>query len=110
MLVVTTGAILMTSIDRAILPTVLPGILTEFNLGETVGGFLVGLSFAGTMTGGLLLGVGLGASGFLAASVAAYIIENFGFTVHYVVIAMICLLALIPIAMIRETATMAGER
>ena len=27
MLVVTTGAILITSIDRAILPTVLPGIL-----------------------------------------------------------------------------------
>ncbi len=57
MLVVTTGAILMTSIDRAILPTVLPGILTEFSLGETAGGVLVGLSFAGTMAGGLILGV-----------------------------------------------------
>lgn len=57
MLVVTTGAILITSIDRALLPTVLPGVLKEFDLSETAGGVLVGLSFAGTMTGGLILGV-----------------------------------------------------
>jgi MFS family permease len=57
MLVVTTGAILITSIDRVLLPTVLPGILGEFNLNETMGGVLVGLSFAGTMAGGLILGV-----------------------------------------------------
>ncbi|MGH3148292.1 MAG: MFS transporter [Rubrobacter sp.] len=57
MLVVTTGARLITSIDRALLPTVLPGILKEFNLSETEGGILVGLSFAGTMAGGLVLGV-----------------------------------------------------
>src|SRR5215213_10989885 len=57
MLAVTTGAILITSIDRVLLPTVLPGILGEFDLSETAGGVLVGLSFAGTMTGGLVLGV-----------------------------------------------------
>ena len=57
MLVVTTGAILINSIDRAILPTVLPGILSEFNLSESAGGFLVGLSFAGTAIGGLVLGI-----------------------------------------------------
>jgi MFS family permease len=57
MLAVTTGAILITSIDRALLPTVLPGILKEFNLNPTTGGVLVGLSFAGTMAGGLVLGV-----------------------------------------------------
>jgi len=57
MLAVTTGAILITSIDRVLLPTVLPGILKEFDLSETAGGVLVGLSFAGTMTGGLVLGV-----------------------------------------------------
>jgi MFS family permease len=57
MLAVTTGAILITSIDRVLLPTVLPGILKEFNLSETAGGVLVGLSFAGTMAGGLILGV-----------------------------------------------------
>ena len=57
MLVVTTGAILITSIDRVLLPTVLPGILGEFDLSETTGGILVGLSFAGTMVGGLILGV-----------------------------------------------------
>jgi MFS family permease len=57
MLAVTTGAILITSIDRVLLPTVLPGILKEFNLSPTTGGVLVGLSFAGTMAGGLVLGV-----------------------------------------------------
>jgi MFS family permease len=57
MLAVTTGAILICSIDRALLPTVLPGILEEFDLSETAGGVLVGLSFAGTMAGGLILGV-----------------------------------------------------
>lgn len=57
MLAVTTGAILITSIDRAILPTVLPGILSEFDLSESQGGVLVGLSFAGTVAGGLILGV-----------------------------------------------------
>ena len=57
MLVVTTGAILINSIDRAILPAVLPGILSEFNLNESAGGFLVGLSFAGTAIGGLILGI-----------------------------------------------------
>jgi enterochelin esterase-like enzyme len=56
MLAVTTGAILITSIDRVLLPTVLPGILKEFNLSPTTGGVLVGLSFAGTMAGGLVLG------------------------------------------------------
>lgn len=56
MLLVTTGAILITSIDRAILPTVLPGILEEFQLDATQGGLLVSLSFIGTTIGGLLLG------------------------------------------------------
>ncbi|MBA8795426.1 MFS family permease [Friedmanniella endophytica] len=57
MLAVTTGAVLITSIDRAILPAVLPGIQQEFRLDDAAGGFLVGLSFAGTAIGGLLIGV-----------------------------------------------------
>lgn len=56
MLVVTTGAILITSVDRVILPTVLPAILKEFNLSDAQGGFLVSLSFAGTAIGGVVLG------------------------------------------------------
>jgi hypothetical protein len=138
MLVVTTGAILITSIDRALLPTVLPGILKEFSLSETAGGVLVGLSFAGTMAGGLVLGVfgdslgkgvrraytwavavaivvisaltlglmigiGLGSAGFLAAPVAGFIVQHYGFTWHYIFLAVICLLTLVPISMIRET-------
>jgi MFS family permease len=57
MLLVTTLAILMTSIDRALLPAVLPAILEEFGLSASAGGFLVGLSFLGTVIGGLFLGV-----------------------------------------------------
>ncbi|MBA3795415.1 MAG: MFS transporter [Rubrobacter sp.] len=58
---------------------------------------------------GLMIGIGLGLSGLVAAPVAGLLIQNFGFTVHYVFIAAICLLALIPISMIRETATLAQE-
>ena len=54
---------------------------------------------------GLVIGLGLGASGFLAAPVAGFIIQHTGgFTWHYLFLAAICLLTLIPIAMIRETA------
>jgi MFS family permease len=56
MLAVTTLAILITSIDRVILPTVLPGILTEFHLSATEGGELVSLSFVGTFVGAVILG------------------------------------------------------
>ncbi len=56
MLAVTTGAILITSIDRVILPTVLPAIVKEFHLTETQGGFLVSLSFLGSALGGVILG------------------------------------------------------
>jgi len=56
-----------------------------------------------------MIGIGLGLSGLVAAPVAGLLIQNFGFTVHYVFIAAICLLALIPISMIRETATLAQE-
>lgn len=48
-------------------------------------------------------------SGLVAAPVAGILIQNFGFAVHYVVIAAIFLLALDPISMIRETATLDRE-
>ncbi|GAB3410803.1 MFS transporter [Flindersiella endophytica] len=57
MLLVSTLAILITSIDRAILPTVLPDILDEFDLTKTQGGVLVSLSFIGTFAGAMVLGV-----------------------------------------------------
>jgi len=56
MLAVTFGAILITAIDRTILPTVLPAILKEFHLSATAGGWLVGLSYVGTLIGGVLVG------------------------------------------------------
>jgi MFS family permease len=57
MLLITTLAILITSIDRIILPTVLPGISNEFHLDATEGGVLVSLSFVGTFIGALAIGV-----------------------------------------------------
>ncbi|GAA5174796.1 MFS transporter [Pseudonocardia eucalypti] len=57
MLLVSSLAILITSIDRAILPTVLPGIIDEFGLTKTEAGLLVSLSFVGTFVGAILLGV-----------------------------------------------------
>lgn len=46
-LIVTTGSIAITSIDRTILPTVLPAILKEFHLSPGEGGLLIGLSYIG---------------------------------------------------------------
>jgi MFS family permease len=51
MLLISTLAILITAIDRSILPTVLPGILDEFHLTNTEGGALISLSFIGTFVG-----------------------------------------------------------
>ncbi|MFZ0216538.1 MAG: MFS transporter [Candidatus Dormiibacterota bacterium] len=59
MLVVTFGAILITSIDRGILPTVLPAIMHDFGLNATAGGWLVSLSYVGTLIGA----IGVGAAG-----------------------------------------------
>lgn len=57
MLGITTLAILITSIDRVILPTLLPDISNDFGLSATAGGVLVSLSFAGTVVGAIVLGV-----------------------------------------------------
>ncbi|GAB3559377.1 MFS transporter [Spelaeicoccus albus] len=57
MLIVTTLAVLMIAIDRMLLPTVMPAILDDFHLTTTQGGILIGLSYAGTVVGGLLLGM-----------------------------------------------------
>ncbi|MDW8848415.1 MFS transporter [Erwinia sp. MMLR14_017] len=57
MLVITTLAILMNSIDRIILPTLLPAIMTSFNLTEVQAGWLNSLSFVGTLTGAVVFGL-----------------------------------------------------
>ncbi len=58
---------------------------------------------------GLMIGVGLGASGLVAAPVAGYIIQHFGFAWHYVFLAAVCLLTLVPISLIRETGLVPQE-
>nr|WP_240895650.1 MFS transporter [Kineococcus siccus] len=57
---------------------------------------------AGTAMG-LMIGVALGLSGVFASVVAGQIIDQFGFTVHYVVLAAVVLLALVPLSRIKET-------
>lgn len=56
MLLVTTGAILITSIDRVILPRVLPAIIDEFGLTFAQAGFLNSLNFIGLAFGSIILG------------------------------------------------------
>jgi len=56
MLLVTTLAILMNSVDRLILPTLMPAIMKEFNLTTVQAGWLNSLSFVGTFLGALILG------------------------------------------------------
>ena len=53
MLLVTTGAILITSVDRVILPRVLPALQDEFGLSNTAAGFLNSLNFVGITIGAI---------------------------------------------------------
>lgn len=57
---------------------------------------------AGTAMG-IMIGVALGVSGVFASVVAGWIIDSFGFTTHYIVLAAVCLLALYPLSRITET-------
>ena len=57
MLGITTLAMLMISVDRQLLPTVLPAIMQEFGLDAAQGGWLSSLSFVGTLIGALVVGV-----------------------------------------------------
>ena len=56
-LAVTTGAILMTSIDGGILPAVLPAISEEFGLNAKQGGLINSAFFAALIVGGILFGI-----------------------------------------------------
>lgn len=53
---------------------------------------------------GLLVGIGLGLSGALVSPVAGYIIQHFGWTWNYIVLALSCLLVFIPMHFVKETA------
>jgi len=63
---------------------------------------------AGTAMG-IMIGVALGVSGVFASLVAGLIIDRFGFTVHYVVLAAIVLASLYPLSRIRETVRAGGH-
>ncbi len=57
MLVITTLAILIVSVDAQILPTILPAILTQFHLSPTEGGWLNSLFFLGSVGGAVFFGI-----------------------------------------------------
>jgi MFS family permease len=63
---------------------------------------------AGTAMG-IMIGVALGVSGVFAATTSGWIIDEFGFAVHYVVLAAICLLGLVPLARMTETVHVAAK-
>ncbi|MCL6600721.1 MAG: MFS transporter [Alicyclobacillus macrosporangiidus] len=56
MLLITTLAILLTSIDRQILPTVLPAIMKDFHLDSVQAGWLNSLNFIGSFVGAIIFG------------------------------------------------------
>jgi MFS family permease len=57
---------------------------------------------AGTALG-IMIGVALGVSGIFASAVSGVVITQLGFTWHYVILALICLIGFIPLARITET-------
>lgn len=58
---------------------------------------------------GLMIGIALGVAAAISSFAAGFFIDAFGFTVNYVLLAIPCLIALIPIAFMRETAVTGGE-
>jgi MFS family permease len=61
---------------------------------------------AGTALG-IMIGVALGVSGIFASAVSGIVITQLGFTWHYLILAVICLLGFIPLARITETVLVA---
>ena len=57
MLTIGTCSMLLISIDRQILPTVLPAIMKEFGMNSAQGGFISSLNFIGTLLGAAIIGV-----------------------------------------------------
>jgi predicted MFS family arabinose efflux permease len=101
-LLVKAVATLITSVDRVILTRVLPALQDEFGLSYTTAGFLNSLNFIGITIGTTALGV----AATIPASVAGSVIDNFGFAINYVVLAIPCLIAL---AFVRKTRVTGGE-
>lgn len=57
---------------------------------------------------GLLIGLSLGVAGVIISPVAGYVIETYGFTWDYIMLAIACLSALIPISIAREAPMIRG--
>lgn len=57
MLVITTLAILVVSVDAQLLPTILPAVLTQFKLTPAEGGWLNSLFFLGSVFGAVFFGI-----------------------------------------------------
>lgn len=57
MLTIGTFSMLLVSVDRQILPTVLPAIMKEFHMNSTEGGWVSSLNFIGTFIGAGIIGI-----------------------------------------------------
>lgn len=57
---------------------------------------------------GLMIGIALGVASLISATAAGFVIDTYGYTVNYVFLALPCLLALIPIVLMRETIVTGG--
>ena len=57
---------------------------------------------------GLMIGIALGVAAAISSVATGFVIDTFGFTVDYVFLAIPCLIALIPIALMGETVVTGG--
>jgi MFS family permease len=64
---------------------------------------------AGTSMG-LMIGVAMGVSGIFASAVSGIVVTHLGFTWHYIILALICLVGFIPLARITETVAVAVKK
>lgn len=52
---------------------------------------------------GIMIGISFGLAGLVVASIAGFVIQHYGFTVDYIMLACVVALALVPLALVKET-------
>jgi MFS family permease len=58
---------------------------------------------------GIMIGISFGLAGLVVSSVAGFVIQHFGFTADYVMLACVVALALVPLALVKETVPAAAQ-
>lgn len=52
---------------------------------------------------GIMIGISFGLAGLVVASIAGFVIQHYGFTADYIMLACVVALALVPLALVKET-------